>query len=79
MNAFEMPSLRSRNDRLRTKLNETEDRLATVVNKCEYLDEQILAKENFYATREKELLECHNREVIDRKFCSRLSLIFCCA
>lgn len=55
--------MRAANEVTKTKLNETQTHLDSMLAKCQYLDEQMVAKDNFYANRVKELDELHQQEL----------------
>lgn len=63
LNAFETPALRASYTASKTKLDETQAYLDNMLAKCHYLEEQMVAKDNFYTNRERELDELHRQEL----------------
>lgn len=80
MHAFDLPELRTSYEKTKTILSETQINLDSMLTKCHFLEEQVVAKETFYTTREKELLDLHRHELdkgkqIITKFLSILNKI----
>lgn len=63
LNAFETPSLRSALEIAKDNLVESQQKLNTMLTKCSYLEEQAAAKDSYFASREHELKEFHEREL----------------
>lgn len=63
MQVFETPSLRAALETAKDNLLETQRNLETMRTKCNCLQEQIVAKENFFTKQELALKEASEREL----------------
>lgn len=68
MKAFETPSLRTALTTTKDKLFESEQNLNTMRTKCNYLENQIVTRENYFASHELALKEAHDRELKKGKY-----------
>lgn len=76
LNAFDTPSLRIALDIAKDKLLKTQRDFDTMRAKCNYLEEQILAKENYFSTRESSLRESNERELERGRLYFTLKILF---
>lgn len=77
MQVFETPSLRAALETAKDNLLETQRNLETMRTKCNCLQEQIVAKENFFTKQELTLKEASERELEQSEWFFLLSkLIF---
>lgn len=77
MQVFETPSLRAALETAKDNLLETQRNLETMRTKCNCLQEQIVAKENFFTKQELALKETSERELEQSEWFFLLSkLIF---
>lgn len=58
-----MPALRASYETTKTILDETQTNLDSMLTKCRFLEEQMVAKDDFYANRVRELNELHRQEL----------------
>ncbi|XP_055300167.1 uncharacterized protein LOC129567373 isoform X2 [Sitodiplosis mosellana] len=63
LKAFETPSLRAALETAKDKLLESQHNLETMRTKCNYLEEQMIAKENLFSTHQLTLKEASEREL----------------
>lgn len=68
MKAFETPSLRTALTTTKEKLFESQQNINTMRTKCNYLENQIVTKENYFASHELALNESHDRELEKGKY-----------
>lgn len=77
MKAFETPSLRAALTTAKDKLLESEENLEKMRTKCNYLEKEIVAKENYFASHELALKETNERELERGMLWLTLLFFFC--
>lgn len=55
--------MRASYEATQSKLDETQAHLDSMLTKCHFLEEQTVAKDNFYTNREKKMDELHRQEL----------------